>query len=294
MSRAVLGRREFVGAVAALATSAATSRARAAGNLAAPVLYVSHGAPIFAMNDPARISELRTWGAHLPAPRGIVAMTPHFGSRVQRLGAIGRGFAMYDLPPAIKRRIPRGLDYATPPNDALAARVDALLETHGATSEGRRGFDHTTWMPLACLFPDAAVPVVEISYPYVDDAALFALGRKMAPLRDEGVLFVASGGMTHNLASMEFGAPPAPPPGWSKEFDAWATERLSASDVDSLVDWRTKAPAQNLAHPDDGGHYRVLLVALGVAMGGVGAKPRVEFPIVGFESAMSKRSVQMG
>ena len=76
------------------------------------------------------------------------------------------------------------------------------------------------------------------------------------------------------------------------DFDAWATERLVARDVDALVDWRSKAPAQAIAHPDDGAHFRVLLVALGVAMGGARAATQVEFPVVGYESTLSKRSIQ--
>jgi 4,5-DOPA dioxygenase extradiol len=220
-------------------------------------------------------------------------MTPHFASRRLALGRLGQGAAMYNLPEPIKGHVPPNLDYVTPSNERLAARLDVLAgQTPLSRSEGRRGFDHTTWMPLACLFPAADVPVVELTYPYLDDPSLFSLGKRLAPLRDEGILFVASGGMTHNLASMDFGATPSAPPAWSQEFDAWATERLTACDVDALIDWRSRAPAQSLAHPDDGAHYRVLLVALGVALG-AGSTMRTAFPIVGYESTLSKRSVQM-
>ena len=162
-----------------------------------------------------------------------------------------------------------------------------------ARSEGR-GFTHTTWMPLLYLYPPADVPVVEIAYPYRSEAALLALGKQLAPLRDEGVLFMASGQLTHNLASMSLDKPAPTPPAWSREFDEWATARLSASDVDALVDWRRKAPASDLAHPDDGAHFRVLLVALGVALGGGAARASATFPVIGFESTLSRRSVQLG
>jgi 4,5-DOPA dioxygenase extradiol len=283
-----LTRRECFGAAVGVAIASLPRIASAAAPARPPVLYVSHTAPIFAINDPARIAELRAWGARLPKPRGILAMTPHYGSRRLEVGATGRGFAMYDLPEGIKRRIPPGLTYATPPSEALAARVDALLGAGTPLARGDRGgFDHTTWMPLKCLFPDADVPMLELAYPYVSEAEAFAIGRKLAPLRDEGILFVASGGMTHNLAAMDIGADP---PAYAREFDAWASERLAADDADTLIDWRAKAPAANLAHPDDGGHYRVLLVALGVALPG-GA--RATFPITGFEATMSKRSVEL-
>ncbi len=231
-----VSRRTIVQGAACAALTVLRKGAKAAPAAPPPVLYLSHGAPIFALNDPARIAELRAWGARLARPRGIVVMTPHFGSRRLELGTTGKGFAMYDLPPMLKRRIPANLDYATPPSVDLALQVDALAGTQGARSAGRRGFDHTTWMPLACLFPAADVPVVELTYPYEKDAELFALGTRMARLRDEGVLFLASGGMTHNLASMDPARPAdARPPAWSTDFDAWATERLVARDVDALV-----------------------------------------------------------
>jgi 4,5-DOPA dioxygenase extradiol len=282
-------RRECFGAALGVAIGSASRSLRAAVPARPPVLYVSHGAPIFAVNDPARIAELRAWGARLPKPRGILAMTPHYGTRRLEVGATGRGFAMYDLPEGIKRRVPPGLTYDTPPSEALAARLDALLGGGAPLPRGDRlGFDHTTWMPLKCLIPDADVPVIELAYPYVREADAFAIGRKLAPLRDEGILFVASGGMTHNLAAMDLGAEP---PAWTREFDAWASERIAARDADGLIDWRAKAPAVNLAHPDDGGHYRVLLVALGVALAGGDA--RVSFPVTGFEATMSKRSAEL-
>jgi len=271
-------------------TAGATTGGPVDAQVRAPVIYLSHGAPIFAINDPARIGELRAWGATLAKPAGILAVTPHYASRRLEVGATGRGFAMYDLPEAFARRIPRGLEYATPPSEALASRVGALLSSRGPTVRGdRRGMDHTTWMPLRCLFPAADVPVLELAYPYVPEDDAFAIGRQLAPLRDEGVLVFASGGMTHNLAAMDF---ESSPPRWASEFDAWAAEAIAGGQVDELVDWRRKAPAAPLAHPDDGGHFRVLLVALGVALGGRGSR-RVTFPVTGFEATMSKRSVEL-
>jgi 4,5-DOPA dioxygenase extradiol len=245
------------------------------------------------MGGPARIEEMRAWGRRLAKPRGIVVMTPHYATRRLEVGATGRGFAMYNLPAPIKRRIPPDLDYATPPSDAIATRVEALLAGGAPLPRGeRRGFDHTTWMPLLCLFPAADVPVLEVAYPYRPEAELFAIGRRLAPLREEGILFVASGGMTHSLASFDADAD-APVPAWAHDFDAWAAEKIGAEEIDPLIDWRRKAPGVRLAHPDDGAHYRVLLVALGVALGSSAPARRVGFPIAGFESSMSKRCVEM-
>ena len=290
-SEAITRRACLAGALGLAAASSFEREARASTDARAPVIYLSHGAPIFAMNDPARIAELRAWGATLAKPTAILAVTPHYASRRLEVGATGRGLAMYDLPEMFARRIPRGLEYATPPSEALATRVEALLSARGPIARGDRpGMDHTTWMPLRCLFPGADVPVLELAYPYVPEEDAFAIGRQLAPLRDEGVLLFASGGMTHNLAAMDFDASP---PRWASEFDAWAAEAIAGGEVDALLDWRRKAPAGHLAHPDDGGHFRVLLLALGVALGRAGAG-RVTFPVTGFEATMSKRSVQIG
>jgi 4,5-DOPA dioxygenase extradiol len=289
-----LSRRALLGAAA---SAAIAPRARAddiprAPPRAAPptpILCVSHGSPRLAF-DPARYAPVRAWGEELakrPKPRGILVMTPHFASERLLLGPHARGFAMYNLPPALKRQLPADLDYPSPPSDALASRVRALLPD-AAQAEDRRGFDHTTWIPLSHLYPAAGVPVLEIGFPYVHDADLFALGKRLAPLRDEEIVFVASGGVTHNLASLGASEIPA----WSKEFDAWTVEKLGTRAYDAIVDWRHKAPAAELAHPDDGGHFRVFLVALGIATSG-GASPEARYPVASFEATMSVRSFEL-
>lgn len=287
-----LSRRAFVGGAIG-ATAWALSDSSRADRRAPTALFVSHGSPLFAPPDGPRILELKGWGARLASPRGILVMTPHYGVRRIELGATGRGFAMFDLPLPMKRRIPRELDYPSPPSEGLARQVEAALGRK-LPRGARRGFDHTTWMPLLCLYPAAAVPVLEISYPYCVEAEAFALGQRLSPLAAEGVLFVGSGGMTHNLAAAGTAlasSPTAPP--WAFEFDAWAAERFAATDVDALIDFRRRAPAAELAHPDDGGHYRVSLVALGFAVGARRAGAPT-FPVTGFEETLSKRCVEFG
>lgn len=258
---------------------------RAASSEKMPVVYVSHGAPLYLPGNERRRAALGAWADQLPRPRAIVVMTPHFASRGPEVGITRRGFAWYDLPLGIKRLLPQDLEYATPPSVAVASRVEALLGERARHADERRGFDHTTWMPLKVMFPAADVPVLEIAYRYVDEGAMLRFGQRLAPLREEGVLFVASGGMTHNLAMPWVG----PVPSFAADFDAWVSEALARSDVDALLDWRRKAPAAWLAHPDDGAHFRVLFAALGVA----GTAPRATFPITGFESALSLRSVEL-
>ena len=220
-------------------------------------------------------------------------MTPHWGSRRLELGATGPGVAQYDFPAWLADRLPRGLAYASPPSEALAQKVEALLGGAQAVARSRRtGLDHTTWMPLLHLRPAADAPVLELAYPYLPDRDVFALGRRLAPLRREGVLLLASGGMTHNLASVDLDAAGAPVPAWSREFDAWGAERMAARDADALVDWRRKAPAADLAHPDDGGHFKVSLLAVGATIDDAGAA--VSFPFEGFDLGLSVRCAQLG
>lgn len=288
-----MSRRSWLGGAAALALGSVARSARAAPAAEMPVGFVSHGSP-WLLIDPVRGPALRAWGKELPKPTGIVSMTPHYAARRLELGATGRGFGMYNFPHWLAPNLP-DRDYPSPPSAGLARRVRGLLDGEPVLADAsRRGFDHTTWMPLYHLFPAASVPVVELTYPYISDADHFALGRRLAPLRDEGVFFMASGGMTHNLASIDIHRRVVkPPPSWSSTFDVWAADRLRALDVDQLLDWRNKAPDADLAHPDDGGHFRVLLVALGVALGARRPSRRVRFPYVGYEFTLSVRCAEL-
>lgn len=283
----------LVGAAAvALSTTSTPARAAADGDARQPVVFLGHGSPRLPI-DPVRSGELRAWGKTLAKPRAILAMTPHFGSRRLEIGTTGPGRAMYNMPEWLARQLPSGLDYRTPPAAPLAARVEELLAGgEPLVRTDRPGFDHTVWMPLSYLVPAADVPVLELSFPYRSDADIFALGRRLGPLRDEGVLVVASGQLTHNLAAIDLGADRPVPP-WSAEFDAWAADSLRRHDVDSLLDWRRRAPAAEVAHPDDGGHFRVLVFALGILEGSGGPRAPVTFPVQGFESVMSKRGAQL-
>ncbi len=267
------------------ATALATRRLLADEARLVPAAYVAHGSPMLAV-DAKRGAELRAWAASMPKPTGIVALTPHWRSRGVRIGHVGRGHALYSFPEFMKRNLPANLDYVTPDNAELAHVVSDLLAPLEPSFDGARaGFDHTVWMPLMHMFPNADVPVVEIALPFMNDSDLFALGRRLSLLRHRGVLVLASGNATHNLAAMDFGAPPATKPApWAEAFDAWTQKTLASRDVPQLIDWRARAPSAELAHPDDGGHFRVMLVALGaVARGDSFASPK--FPISGFDGA---------
>ena len=141
------------------------------------------------------------------------------------------------------------------------------------------------------MYPNADVPVLQVSLPTLEPAELFRLGRALAPLRKEGILIVGSGFLTHNLRSMDF-RPEAPVAAWAKEFDAWTADVLTRRDVDALLDYRARAPGVREALPTHE-HFVPVVVALGAAIDD--ATATASFPISGFTyGTATRRSVQFG
>lgn len=281
----MITRRQAIVSLGAFAGASLLTR-RALADKPMPAGFVGHGSPMLAI-DPVRSAELRKWGSTLPKPTGIVTITPHYRARGLKIGHVGKGKALYSFPDFMRAKLPSDLDYPSPDNTELAHTVaDFLAPLEPSFDESRAGFDHTTWMPLLHLFPGAPVPVVEIAMPFFQEKDFFTLGRRLAPLRHQGVFILASGSITHNLASMDMDAN-APRP-FAREFDDWTEKTLLARDIDALLDWRKRAPRSDLAHPDDGGHFRVLFVALGASSG------VASFPVTGMEySAQSKRCIEL-
>jgi 4,5-DOPA dioxygenase extradiol len=153
-----------------------------------------------------------------------------------------------------------------------------------------RGLDHGAYVPLVEMYPDADVPVLQMSMPTLDPRTLFDLGRRLAPLRDQGTLIVGSGFTTHNLRWFNPSAgPDGTPPAASAEFDNWAAEALERQDVDAILDFMHKAPAAREAHPRTE-HWAPLYVSLGAAYesGSLENKSVID----GFWFGLSKRSWQ--
>lgn len=183
------------------------------------------------------------------------------------------------------------VQYPAPGAPQLAGEVEKLLADAGqrVSRDESRGLDHGAYVPLVEMYPDADVPVLQISMPTLDPRQLFDIGRRLAPLRDQGVLIVGSGFSTHNLREMNWHAgPDAHPPTWSVEFDNWLDETLDSRDVDGLIDFQRTAPAAHIAHPRTE-HFAPLFLSLGAAVNsGLENDTRVE----GFWFGLSKRSVQ--
>ncbi len=180
--------------------------------------------------------------------------------------------------------------YPAPGAPALAARVRGLLEeTQQVADEPERGLDHGAYVPLVAMYPEADVPVLQLSLPTLDPKALFELGRALAPLRNESVLVVGSGFLTHNLRAWDQGEHPVTP-SWASELDAWAADALARRDVDALLDYRRLAPGVRQALPTHE-HFVPVLVAAGAAADAPGP---VSFPITGFMGgSFTRRSVEL-
>jgi 4,5-DOPA dioxygenase extradiol len=252
-----------------------------------PAIFAAHGAPVL-LDDPVWVRELAGWAKALPRPKSVLMISAHWEERPATLGAtrtVPLVYDFYGFPEQYYRQ-----RYPCPGAPGLAARVRDLLGSQGidCADDPARGLDHGAYIPLVAMYPAADVPVLQVSMPRLDAAELFALGRALAPLRDEGVLVFGSGFLTHNMA---YAFRPGIPQ-WARDFDAWAADALSRLDVDALVHFRTRAPAARTALPT-WEHYAPVLVAAGAA---ADAGPAVSFPITGFwmDGAFTKRSVQFG
>jgi 4,5-DOPA dioxygenase extradiol len=252
-----------------------------------PVIFAAHGAPVL-LDDDHWVAELAAWSAAMAKPAGILMVSAHWEQRPATLAAtrtVPLVYDFYGFPAKYYQTT-----YPAPGAPALAGRVrDLLDQRHIAWSDDPdRGLDHGAYVPLVAMYPEADVPVLQVSMPALDPQELVALGRALAPLRDEGVLVFGSGFLTHN---MRYAFRPGIP-SWAREFDAWAADALRRFDVDALENFRDRAPAPHLALPT-WEHYAPLLVSAGAAGD---ATPDVTFPILGFwmEGAFTKRSVQFG
>ncbi len=252
-----------------------------------PVIFAAHGAPVL-LDDAVWMGQLAAWAAAMPKPTSVLMVSAHWEERPAALGATRTVPLVYDFSGFPERYYQTR--YPSPGAPDLAAGVRELLRRRGIpfTDEPERGLDHGAYVPLVAMYPDADVPVLQLSMPRLDPQELFDLGRALAPLRDEGVLLFGSGFLTHN---MRYAFRPGTPD-WAREFDAWAEAALSRFDVDALLDFQRRAPAAQTALPT-WEHYAPVLVAAGAASD---APAATTFPITGYwmEGAFTKRSVQFG
>ena len=253
-----------------------------------PALYIGHGAPPL-LDDPLWSSQLVALAGDLPRPTAILIVSAHWESAPISLSASGPGVGLvYDFG-GFEEKYYR-MTYPTPDASALARRIAALMpDTEPVHQHPSRGLDHGAWVPLKLMYPEADIPVLQMSLPTHDPYRLLAIGARLAALRDEGVLVIGSGFLTHGLPFLTDFRLDAKPPTWSVEFDAWAAEAMARGDVEELAAYRDRAPGMPYAHPTVE-HYTPLFVTLGAATD-------LETPgaqvIDGYWLGLSKRSLMV-
>ncbi|WP_432477583.1 dioxygenase family protein [Nocardioides sp. GXQ0305] len=251
-----------------------------------PALYLGHGAPPL-LDDPVWSGQLAAWAADLPRPQAILIVSAHWESAPVMLSA-SHAPLVYDFGGFAPRYY--RMTYQTPDASALARRVAAMMPAAEPVHQHPgRGLDHGAWVPLKIMYPDADIPVLQMSLPTQDPTRLLALGERLRPLRDEGVLIIGSGFLTHGLPFLREFRIDAEAPGWSVDFDAWAGDALARGDVDALASYADRAPGMPYAHPTVE-HYTPLFVTLGAA---TDSEEPGEQVIDGFWMGLSKRSLQV-
>jgi 4,5-DOPA dioxygenase extradiol len=252
-----------------------------------PVLFVSHGAPTIVIDESPARRFLEGYAAALPRPRAILVVSAHFERPIATLTGAAAPATIHDFggfPAELY-----AMRYPAPGDPALAARAADLIRAAGlpVAIDPTHGLDHGVWTPLSLLYPDADIPVVALSVdPSRGPSAQLAVGRALAPLRDEGVLIVGSGAATHNLRAFFQGgfAATAPPPRWVEDFVAWLARAIEEGRTDDLVSYRDRAPYGRENHPTEE-HILPLFTALGAAGGpGVRAHASIDHGVLAMDA----------
>ena len=228
-----------------------------------PALFLSHGSPTLPLEHGPAVDFMKGLGGRLGRPKAILSVSAHWDTDYPEVSGVERPETIYDFygfPPELYR-----LRYPAPGAPWLAERVSALLESRGFQTaiDPGRGLDHGTWTSLYHMYPQADIPVTQLSIQsHLGPAHHVKLGEALRPLRDEGVLIIASGGATHNLRELSFhrGSIAAQP--WTVEFNEWLADAVLERRDDDLVEYRRRAPHAVRNHPTDE-HLIPIFVALG-------------------------------
>jgi len=233
-----------------------------------PTLFLSHGSPMHALEPGAVRGVWEQFARDLPRPEAILIASAHWETDIPALTAVAKPETIHDF-----YGFPKPLyqiRYPSPGAPAIAARAVELLEKQNikAVADRQRGLDHGAWSPLLYMYPDADVPVVQVSVQTgLGTRHHLALGRALAPLAGEGILIIGSGHLTHNLRERRDG----PPAGYVREFQDWVKRRIDEHDLDTLANYRSLTPHGARAHPTEE-HFLPLFFALGAASPGYSAE----------------------
>lgn len=250
-----------------------------------PALFIGHGAPML-LDDELWTSQLRGIASQIEKPTAILIVSAHWESAPVTFSSPNAGTPLvYDFSGFAQKFY--DMTYATPDATQLMKLVVSLMPDNEQVFQSNRGLDHGAWVPLKVMYPNADIPVVQMSMPTSDPGKLIELGKRLQPLRDMGVLIIGSGFMTHGLPYLRNWSTDATAPTWSSEFDAWAAEALATGDVETLSNFMNAAPGMPYAHPTVE-HFTPLFITLGAAQ-----KPEApaETLIDGYFMGLSKRSI---
>ncbi|APC18298.1 dioxygenase [Pseudomonas frederiksbergensis] len=217
-----------------------------------PSLFISHGSPMLALEPGASGPALAHLASELPKPKAIVIVSAHWESQDLHVGSAEQPETWHDFggfPAALF-----AVQYPAPGQPELAAQVAGLLKADGlpAQLDSQRPFDHGVWVPLSLMYPRADIPVVQVSLPSrLGPALQTRVGHALSSLREQGVLLIGSGSITHNLRELDWHAGPESVEPWAKAFRDWIIEKLAANDEAALHDYRRQAPNAVRSHPSD-------------------------------------------
>ena len=217
-----------------------------------PSLFISHGSPMLALQPGASGPALARLASKLPKPRAIVVVSAHWESRELRVGSAAQPRTWHDFggfPPELYQ-----VQYPAPGNPTLAADIIQLLSAANlpAQLDAERPLDHGVWVPLILMYPQADIPVVQVSLPSQHGPALQRqVGQALADLRAQGVLLIGSGSITHNLGELDWHAGPEQIEPWAQAFRDWVVAKLTEQDHAALQDYRQQAPHAVRNHPSD-------------------------------------------
>ncbi|MFZ3205536.1 MAG: class III extradiol ring-cleavage dioxygenase [Pseudomonas sp.] len=217
-----------------------------------PSLFISHGSPMLALEPGASGPALARLAAALPRPRTILVVSAHWESTALRVTSAAQPETWHDFggfPPELYQ-----VQYPAPGHPQFAADIVQLLGAAGfpAQLDPARPFDHGAWVPLSLMYPGADIPVVQLSLPSRQGPELQTrIGRALAGLRQQDVLLIGSGSITHNLGELDWHAGPEVIEPWAQDFRDWMVARLAANDEAALHDYRQRAPAAVRNHPSD-------------------------------------------
>lgn len=228
-----------------------------------PSLFISHGSPMLAL-DPGQVGAAFQRISHnLPRPKAIIVMSAHWQSSRLEVSTQQQPDTWHDFggfPDALYQ-----LRYPAPGAPQLAERLITILGDKGiaATPNSIRPRDHGVWMPLLHLYPEADIPVIQLSLPHRANARdIYAIGLALQGLRNEQILLIGSGSITHNLAELDWRGELDGPPEWASAFKNWVINTLASDGVDQALDWVRQAPYALRNHPTDE-HFLPLFFALG-------------------------------